>query len=331
MLPQFFSVSLRMREETMRKTLKIGPDDFVLTELADALLVQGRGVTAAFTRKRLASDERASGPVQETRGAAVAENAEEERQRQEDAGNLSFTVGDDPACVRRNRDWALSLLGLSACPQVWGEQVHGARVFVVGQSSFLDEDSSGGATSESVCSQDLLVPGTDALVTGLSLVALGILTADCVPILLVGEDAMAIVHAGWRGLLAGVIGAAVAALQQASSGSGADRIIAFVGPSIGACCFEVGPEVADMMEQAFPSPHQAVVHHMKRNRPYVDLRNCVHVALSVAGVLFVQPLFPCTRCDNGFFSHRRGDRGRQALVAARSSSEIFPRISPGLF
>ena len=128
------------------------------------------------------------------------------------------------------------------------------------------------------------------------------LTADCVPIAIARADgdapALALLHAGWRGLSEGVVRAGVDAI-------GAGRLAAIVGPSIGPCCYEVGPEVARQFD--------------------VDLLRATHLdlwatserALRAAGVETVERLDLCTRCNPDlFFSHRRSGkrRGAQGVI-----------------
>jgi polyphenol oxidase len=128
------------------------------------------------------------------------------------------------------------------------------------------------------------------------------LTADCVPIAIAridGVPAVAVLHAGWRGLLAGIVAAGVEAL-------GTGPVAAAVGPSIGPCCYEVGPEVA--------GPFGADV---MRGRN-LDLWAASERALRAAGVERIERIDLCTACNPDlFFSHRRdrGVTGRQGVIA----------------
>jgi hypothetical protein len=125
------------------------------------------------------------------------------------------------------------------------------------------------------------------------------MAADCVPILIVGERGIAAVHAGWRGVVAGVVRNAVRLV-------GATR--AFAGPAIGPCCFEVGPDVA----RAFDGSARTDERH-------VDLWKAAENA--AGGEVEFHAARVCTSCNpHLFFSHRRdrGGTGRQALVARLS-------------
>jgi len=130
--------------------------------------------------------------------------------------------------------------------------------------------------------------------------------ADCLPIAVVRADgsapALAVLHAGWRGLLAGIVAAGTAALGP--------RLAACVGPAIGPCCYEVGPEVAEPFAAAFGA---GVV----RGRN-LDLWSAAELALRAAGVEQVERVDLCTACNPElFFSHRRTGqpRGVQGVIA----------------
>jgi YfiH family protein len=138
--------------------------------------------------------------------------------------------------------------------------------------------------------------------------AMLLLTADCMPIAIARSDgirpAVEILHAGWRGLLAGIVAAGVRAI-------GARKLVAAIGPSIGPCCYEVGEEVAAPFRQAFG---EDVVHEGSR----LDLWTAAERALRAAGVEHVDRFDLCTACDGDrFFSHRRdhGCTGRQGVIA----------------
>jgi YfiH family protein len=129
-----------------------------------------------------------------------------------------------------------------------------------------------------------------------------VLTADCLPVALVRDRAVAMLHAGWRGLAAGILEEGVRLLRAQRPGP---EILAVIGPGAGACCYEVGPEVfaAFGAERAKPAN--------------IDLRAIARARLLEAGVSEVHEVGACTICDERFFSHRReGERaGRQGGVA----------------
>ena len=178
-------------------------------------------------------------------------------------------------------------MGLPLDAVLQGRQVHGARVERRADARGAVAESDGQATAER---------GLAALV----------LTADCLPVALVAPQAVAMLHAGWRGLAAGVLEEGVDALREL----GADGAIeAAIGPGAGGCCYEVGPEV-----------HAALGHEPARGP--VDLKAIARERLTAAGVATVHDSGLCTICSPPelFFSHRRdgGVTGRQAGVAWRS-------------
>ncbi|MDY0000771.1 MAG: polyphenol oxidase family protein, partial [Polyangia bacterium] len=144
----------------------------------------------------------------------------------------------------------------------------------------------------------------DFLVTDRPGAILGVITADCVPVLLwdPGRPAVAAVHAGWRGLVAGVLEAAVSTLKS-RYGSRPSSIRAALGPSIGPCCFEVGAEVVEAFARAFPdAPGLALQPGPGRGtstRPHVDLWAAARHALQRAGLRQEHLADPpgCTHCD----------------------------------
>jgi hypothetical protein len=150
-------------------------------------------------------------------------------------------------------------------------------------------------------------PEADALVASRGGILVGVVTADCVPVLLVdrARRIAAAVHAGWRGMAAGVLEAAAGAV-------GGRAIEAAIGPAIGGCCYEVGPEVraafvARSGETALPAWHPGP------RREHVDLRTAARLLLAAAGVDETCVLGPCTACGGAHHSFRRdGSRaGRQ--------------------
>ncbi|MGD2102259.1 MAG: polyphenol oxidase family protein [Acidimicrobiia bacterium] len=186
-------------------------------------------------------------------------------------GDMSHDVDARTAVANRlaiNPDWATV------------RQVHGTRVVRVAAPGEAGE--------------------ADALWTTTPDVPLAILTADCFGVVLQADDAVGVAHCGWRGIAGGVLGG----LRQAMTASGHEPRRASVGPGIGQCCFEVGPEVADEFEG-----------HIARttwNTTSVDLRAALRQQLPGLDHWAVET---CTRHDPGWFSHRRdGDARRLAAI-----------------
>lgn len=145
--------------------------------------------------------------------------------------------------------------------------------------------------------------------------ALSVITADCVPVLLAGPDGrLAAVHAGWRGLVGGVI---TETLKAAGGGPG---WTAWIGPTIGSCCYEVGEDVAEQVRAA--SGPEAVV--PGPSKPHLDLVAAARRQLADAGVTEVHPVPACTRCDaERLYSYRREGKG-----AGRNVAFIWRRPEP---
>jgi polyphenol oxidase len=235
--------------------------------------------------------------------------------------NLSLSVGDDQGSVRQNRHRLAAALGTSLEDFVFARQVHGAGVRVVGAA-----DRGSGA----LCLDDAIADA-DALVTATPGVVLAILTADCVPIVLHDPVArvLACVHAGWRGTVAGVSAAALAAMQ--ALGSRPSEVIAGIGPAIAAARYQVGADVHQAVTQAFGPAAAAFIRPDPRpdsapespDRWLLDLWAANRHALIAAGVPAPQihtttlPTGPATPTGPGFFFSDRTARpcGRLALVA----------------
>lgn len=218
--------------------------------------------------------------------------------------NLSISTGDTPANVLENRARAFRALGRdpASIADLW--QVHSADVVVVDQPR-------GG---------DWATQQADALVTNRPEVTLFLRFADCVPIVLYDpkKQAIGLVHAGWKGTLLKVAAATVRALTEQYGSRPAD-VLAGIGPSIGPCHYQVGPEVVEQTRatfangDAFLRPVNGGVH--------LDLWAANTHVLHDAGVEQVETGEVCTACHTeDFFSHRaeRGQTGRfGALIALR--------------
>ena len=207
--------------------------------------------------------------------------------------NLGIRTEDDPARVVENRTRLCEAAGADPDGATMAWQRHGATV----------------ARAQP---RGIVTPGTvyehcDGLWSDEPGRAMLLLTADCLPIAIARADerapAVSILHAGWRGLLAGIAAAGVRIL-------GGGGLAAAIGPSIGPCCYEVGDEVATPFREAFGDD---VVRDGK-----LDLWTSAERALRAAGCEHVERLDLCTSCGaDRFFSHRRdhGRTGRQGVIA----------------
>jgi polyphenol oxidase len=185
-----------------------------------------------------------------------------------DSLNVSRKVGDDPDAVDEN----LSLIreAMSGRKAAWVRQVAGDNVVGVSGPGLAGE--------------------ADALVTAEPDLCLCVAIADCVPVALVGEHAVGMVHSGWRGTLARVSGKAARNLA-------GQRLRAFIGPSIRRCCYEVSPELAARFSAEFG---EEVV-----SGRYLSLQEAIRLDLESAGVE-VDDLGLCSGCrPDLFYSHRK--------------------------
>jgi len=185
----------------------------------------------------------------------------------------------------------------------WLDQVHGS--FVVGAPPVGSRPGAvGHRTGGSVC-----VGTGDGLVAASPEVAIAMLTADCASIALASpEGVFAAVHAGWRGLVGGVIGQAAAAMRA----EGATDLSSALGPCIHAECYEFSP--ADL-EEVVAVLGDGVRGQTSKGRPALDLPAAVSLALRADDIHQRPGVDACTACGPGYFSHRaRRDTGRQALV-----------------
>jgi YfiH family protein len=149
----------------------------------------------------------------------------------------------------------------------------------------------------------------DAAVTAATGAVLCVRVADCAPIALLGERAVGVVHAGWRGVVAGVIGNAVAALGRLDDGP----IRALVGPSIEPACYEFGSDDLDSVAALVGGAARGLT---SAGRPALDLRAAVRAQLLAAGVDEVEIDPRCTACDPALWSYRgASDRERQGVLA----------------
>jgi len=206
--------------------------------------------------------------------------------------NLSARVGDDAAAVRQNWQRVGAAVG-GAMRFVTMRQVHGVEVAAV--------DSTAAEVGEA-----------DAMVSGETAVALCVLTADCVPLLMVAprHRVVAAAHAGWRGTLAGIAARTLRHLQQAFAIE-ASAVQVALGPAIGGCCYEVEIGVADALERQWGMMPTAIRRGsgigMRLEKATVDLRQVNRAQLLAVGVgaAAITDVGPCTRCAvTEYFSHR---------------------------
>ena len=185
-----------------------------------------------------------------------------------DSLNVSKKVGDDPKTVDENLSTIRS--AMDHRPAAWVRQVAGDSVVRVAEPGFAGK--------------------ADALVTAEPDLCLSVAVADCVPVALVAERDVGMVHSGWRGTLAGVSGKVAHSL-------GGDRVQAYIGPSIRRCCYEVSEELAAEFAAEFGDEVVSGRH--------LSLQDAIRIDLERAGVE-VNDLGLCSGCrPDLFYSHRK--------------------------
>ena len=209
-----------------------------------------------------------------------------------DAFNLGLRSGEDAGIVRVNRDLLGRAFALPSAPR-WLQQVHGGRSLRL-TAEVLDGESE-----------------ADAAFTSQAGVVLAILTADCLPILVCADDGseVAVIHAGWRGLAAGVIESCVCRLRTPPK-----KLLAWLGPAIGAASYEVGDDVRDIFVAHAEAGGSAFV----ATRPghwRCDLYTLVRQRLNTLGISAIHGGSFDTFADARFYSYRR-DGARSGRFAS---------------
>jgi len=198
--------------------------------------------------------------------------------------NLGRLTDDSSELVERNRQRVEDGLGVRLA---YVRQVHGSDVIRLERIDAPLQEADGQATT-------------------LGGIAPTVLVADCLPIALAGDGAVAMLHAGWRGLAGGVIDEGVAAMRELGARG---PLHAAIGPGAGPCCYEVGDEVRAVFEA---SAHRGA---------NLDLKAIARARLEQAGIEVTSDVKLCTMCaPELFFSHRRdhGVTGRQAGIVWRT-------------
>jgi YfiH family protein len=207
--------------------------------------------------------------------------------------NLGILTDDDADAVRANRDRLGGVVGVPFERFLYGRQVHGARV----RRATAPRDPERPPAEE------------DGQATALAVAPALVFVADCLPVMLAADGAVAALHGGWRGLAGGVVAEGVAALRELGARG---PVAAAIGPGAGGCCYEVGDEVQETFAD----------YDARRGERRLDLKAVARAKLAEAGVDAVHDVGMCTLCGDAelFFSHRRdgGVTGRQAGVVWRT-------------
>ena len=203
--------------------------------------------------------------------------------------NCGFGSRDDKTPVKKNREIVAARLGVDAenLMTVW--QSHSPDVVMV-ESTWDVHDP----------------PDADAMVTRRPGIALGVLTADCTPILFADRAgrAVGVAHAGWKGAVGGVLEAALAAFE--SQGVQVEDLYAAIGPTIGRANYEVGPEFFDKFTAEEPGNARFFAASHRSGHQFFDLPGYVRTKLESLGVAEIDDLDLCTYADEDrFYSYRR--------------------------
>jgi len=213
--------------------------------------------------------------------------------------NLGILTDDDPGRVKDNRVRLGHALGRDPGGVAMGWQVHGAEVEVHHEPPVAGRQGFGSPGDD--------LARVDAQVTDSPEVTPLVLVADCVPLALAAPGVVAMVHCGWRGVAAGIVERAVTAVRRRADSR---EISAAIGPAIGPCCYEVGPELVEVFGR---NGHADAL-----DGRMLDLPHVVRCELEALGVADVALAGLCVSCHPElFFSHRRdgGVTGRQAGLA----------------
>lgn len=227
--------------------------------------------------------------------------------------NLGMNRGDDKESVIKNWDIFLKACGITNEKFVCGRQVHGNYVHIATEDDLRPAYGAG----------ELI--DADGYVTNRVNVPIAVFTADCVPLLL--EDpvnkVIGAIHCGWRSTVADIEANAISAMQ--SLGSHAKDIRAAIGPAIGYCCFEVGPEVIEGINQLLDNDTDGLYQPSSNEGKYMlDLRSAVKRRLIQLGLAEqnIDIIKDCTMCSpSKYWSHRytNGERGSQADIICLTS------------
>lgn len=224
--------------------------------------------------------------------------------------NCSYSVGDSPKCVAANLERVAALLDLAPSQLVTVSQIHGSAV-----EDFDVQDSP----------VDFQTREADALTTSYPLIGIGVRTADCVPVLIGCRETgrAAAIHAGWKGIVAQVIGRTVETMIRL--GVPPSSSVACIGPHIGQDAFEVSEDTARLLGMAAPNGAAAV--RIEHGKPHVDLGQLAALQLVAAGINVqnIENLQLCTVKNRAtFFSYRRDGK-----ASGRQLSVIRPHHSAG--
>ena len=224
--------------------------------------------------------------------------------------NLGLNVGDDRQTVLKNYHLLCKAFGITSDDIVVARQIHGNDISVISKSDI-------GALMLQTDRQ------SDGLITNESDVALMVFSADCTPILLHDPivGAIGAIHAGWRGTVANIAGAAIRKMEE-EFGCNPNDIHAAIGPCISKCCFETDIDVVSELNIIL-GEHASKCYDTHGNKYFVDLKKANMFLLNMAKVSNISVSDECTSCTpEKYWSHRKtnGHRGSQAALILKGFS-----------
>lgn len=219
-----------------------------------------------------------------------------------DTLNLGSSVGDDPQAIKKNYEQAYQVTNITPEQTVSCHLIHSADVLTINQAN-----------------QQRLMGKADGLVTGTPNIYLSMRFADCTPLIFFDpvRGAIGLTHAGWRGTMQDIAGATVRMMVKQFDCRPGD-MIAVIGPAIGPCCYEVGPEVMAAAAESFEDSASLFTRwNGKANHAHFNLWETNRRQLAAAGVQQIIQSELCTACrTDQFFSHRaeQGRTGRFGVI-----------------
>ncbi len=217
--------------------------------------------------------------------------------------NLATHVDDDLQAVESNRQQLIKDLDLPSSP-VWLDQIHSNKVICANQESEPKQ----------------MLSQADAVYSKTKNVVCAVLTADCVPVFFCNQSGteVAVAHAGWRGLHAGVLRKTVESMESAAA-----KIIVYLGPAIGPQSFEIGDDVFQAFAEK-DSNNKVAFTKRKKNHYLCDIYQLARIELQSIGISHIDGGDFCTYTDNRFYSYRRQNvTGRMASLIWLESSDSF--------
>lgn len=203
--------------------------------------------------------------------------------------NMGYHVGDDHKRVTENRRIFCKAIGIELDSLVLAQQVHGDKIMVV------DKEHAGCGAYDFESG----LANTDALITNSNAVAIGILTADCVPVMLFDpiKKVIGVSHAGWKGSLSKIAAKTVLKMNEIYGTKPSD-CLASIGPCICKNCYEVSDSIIEQFENTFN-------YKVKNKENKLDLLHIIKIQLNEIGVKYISSMELCTACNlNLFYSHR---------------------------